>query len=110
MDSHRPLLAWRGSMLWVLALGEAFSVAGAQTDPTRAILVVVKPAGGELVALQVDDLIGQEPVVVKSLERNYRKVRGVSGATILGDGRPALILDLPSLASSAARPGAQKVD
>jgi two-component system chemotaxis sensor kinase CheA len=110
MDSRHPLLAWRGSMLRVLALGEAFSVAGAQTDPTRAILVVVKPAGGELVALQVDDLIGQEPVVVKSLERNYRKVRGVSGATILGDGRPALILDLPSLASSAARPGAQKVD
>jgi two-component system chemotaxis sensor kinase CheA len=110
MDSRHPLLAWRGSMLRVLALGEAFSVAGAQADPTLAILVVVKPAGGELVALQVDDLIGQEPVVVKSLERNYRKVRGVSGATILGDGRPALILDLPSLASSAARPGVQKVD
>jgi two-component system chemotaxis sensor kinase CheA len=56
-----------------------------------------------MIALQVDDLIGQEPVVVKSLERNYRKVRGISGATILGDGRPALILDLPALGAVMAR-------
>lgn len=55
-----------------------------------------------MLALQVDDLIGQEPVVVKSLEKNYRKVPGLSGATILGDGRPALILDPPTLATRPA--------
>ncbi len=103
MDDQNPLLAWRGSMLRILSLGTEFSVSGAVEDPTRGILVIVKPAGGELVALLVDDLIGQEPVVVKSLEKNYRKVRGISGATILGDGRPALILDLPSLGATMAR-------
>ncbi|MBL8832008.1 MAG: chemotaxis protein CheA [Rhodospirillales bacterium] len=103
MDGQNTLLAWRGSMLRILSLGAEFSVPGAMDDPTRGILVIVKPAGGELIALQVDDLIGQEPVVVKSLERNYRKVRGISGATILGDGRPALILDLPALGAVMAR-------
>jgi two-component system chemotaxis sensor kinase CheA len=109
MDAQNPLLAWRGAMLRILSLGTEFSIAGAEPDPTRGILVVVKPAGGEPLALQVDDLIGQEPVVVKSLERNYRKVRGISGATILGDGRPALILDLPALAGGA-RAATQKVE
>jgi two-component system chemotaxis sensor kinase CheA len=103
MDGQNTLLAWRGSMLRILSLGAEFSVPGAVEDPARGILVIVKPAGGEMIALQVDDLIGQEPVVVKSLERNYRKVRGISGATILGDGRPALILDLPALGAVMAR-------
>jgi len=97
MDDRGAMLAWRGQILRILPLATEFGVAGAESDPTRAILILVKPSGGETVAIQVDDLIGQEPVVVKSLERNYRKVRGVSGATILGDGRPALILDLSSL-------------
>ncbi len=100
MDRQNPMLSWRGSMLRIVNLAREFSIEGAVEDPTHAILVVVRPAGGELFALQVDDLIGQEPVVVKSLEKNYRKVAGLSGATILGDGRPALILDLPSLGSS----------
>lgn len=97
MDERGAMLAWRGQILRILPLASEFGVEGGESDATRAILIVVKPSGGEAVAIQVDDLIGQEPVVVKSLERNYRKVRGVSGATILGDGRPALILDLPSL-------------
>lgn len=100
MDKQNPMLSWRGSMLRIVNLAREFSVAGAVEDPTQAILVVVRPAGGDLFALQVDDLIGQEPVVVKSLEKNYRKVPGLSGATILGDGRPALILDLPTLGSA----------
>ena len=104
MDDSGAMLAWRGALLRVLPLGQEFGVTDWQADPTKCILVVVRPSGGEPVALQVDDLIGHEPVVVKSLEKNYRKVRGVSGATILGDGRPALILDLPSLSAvSAAR-------
>ncbi|MCM0020166.1 MAG: chemotaxis protein CheA [Tagaea sp.] len=101
MDESGAMLAWRGALLRILPLGQEFGVPDWQTDPCRCILVVVRPSGGEPLALQVDDLIGQEPVVVKSLEKNYRKVRGVSGATILGDGRPALILDLPSLSAVA---------
>jgi len=103
LDRGRAMLAWRGAMLRILSLGEEFGVAGAIDDPTRCILVVVRAAQGEMLALQVDDLIGQEPVVVKSLEKNFRKVAGISGATILGDGRPALILDPPSLGSASAR-------
>ena len=60
------------------------------------IMVVVEAEGGR-VALLVDELLGQQQVVVKNLESNYRKVPDVSGATILGDGRVALILDVGSL-------------
>jgi two-component system chemotaxis sensor kinase CheA len=52
---------------------------------------------GRRVGLFVDDLLGQQQVVIKSLETNYRRVDGVSGATILGDGSVALILDVPGL-------------
>ncbi len=101
MDRQARMLSWRGTMLKIVSLAKEFSIADAVEDPTQGILVVVRPPGGDMVALQVDDLIGQEPVVVKSLEKNYRKVPGLSGATILGDGRPALILDLQSLGSTS---------
>ena len=48
-------------------------------------------------SLQIDELVGQQQVVIKSLEANYRRVRGVSGATILGDGRVSLILDVAAI-------------
>jgi two-component system chemotaxis sensor kinase CheA len=60
------------------------------------MMVVVEADGGR-VALLVDDLLGQQQVVVKNLEANYRRVDGISGATILGDGRVALILDVGGL-------------
>jgi two-component system chemotaxis sensor kinase CheA len=58
---------------------------------------VVVEAEGSRVALLVDELLGQQQVVVKNLEANYRKVHNVSGATILGDGTVALILDTSTL-------------
>lgn len=103
MDEQSPMLSWRGSMIRILSLAKEFSIEGGVEDPTQAILVVIRPAGAEMIAIQVDDLIGQEPVVVKSLEKNFRKVPGLSAATILGDGRPALILDPPTLGSSHPR-------
>jgi chemotaxis protein histidine kinase CheA len=103
LDRNRAMLAWRGAMVRILVLGEEFDVPDFVAEPTECILVVVRAAGGEMLALQVDDLIGQEPVVVKSLEKNFRKVAGLSGATILGDGRPALILDPQSLGTAGAR-------
>ena len=63
---------------------------------SNGIMVVVE-AEGSRVALLVDELLGQQQVVVKNLEANYRKVADVSGATIMGDGRVALILDVGSL-------------
>ena len=75
---------------------EAFEVAGARTELTETIAVIVQGEGRRY-ALLVDDLIGQQQVVVKNLETNYRKVPGVSAATILGDGSVALILDIAGL-------------
>ena len=86
----------RDEYLPVLDL-EACSACRAPTSRNaNAIMVVVESEGGR-VALLVDELIGQQQVVVKNLEANYRKVDGVSGATIMGDGRVALILDIASL-------------
>ena len=87
----------RGGMLPIIALADEFGVAGAVADATKGILVIAELRRGLVAALQVDDVLGQEPVVVKSLERNYRKVAGVAAATILGDGRAALIVDYSSL-------------
>lgn len=62
---------------------------------TMAVIVDTETDGH--VALRVDELLGQRQVVLKSIESNYRRVDGVSGATILGDGRVALIIDVPAL-------------
>jgi two-component system, chemotaxis family, sensor kinase CheA len=64
------------------------------------IMVIVESAG-QKAALCVDELLGQHQVVIKSLETNYRKVRGVSGATIMGDGHVALIVDVPGVVRSS---------
>lgn len=71
---------------------------------TDGILVVVEGEGRKC-GLFVDDLLGQQQVVIKSLEANYRKVEGISGATILGDGSVALILDIPGLMRLAKHSG-----
>ena len=70
-------------------------------DAARSAIMVVVEAEGHRAALLVDELLGQQQVVVKNLESNYRRVSDVSGATIMGDGRVALILDVGSLARRA---------
>ncbi len=83
----------RKQPLPLLRLGRLFRVPAEVSDPSRGLVVIVEHEGGQ-VALLVDELLGQQQVVVKSLETNYRKVEGVTGATVLGDGRAALILDI----------------
>lgn len=82
----------RNEYLPLMRLDELFDVPRS-VEHKGGIMIVVEAEGGRI-ALLVDDLIGQHQVVVKNLEANYRKVPGVSGATILGDGRVALILDV----------------
>lgn len=94
-DTER-MLHVRGEYLPIIALHEVFDVPGAETDLTRAIAVVLQ-AEDQRFVLIVDHLIGQHQVVVKNLEANYRKVPGVSAATILGDGSVALIVDVFAL-------------
>ncbi len=66
------------------------------------MLLVIVEDQGKRFALRVDELLGQQQVVIKNLETNFRKVPGVAGATILGDGRVALILDLLGLSNLAS--------
>ncbi len=86
----------RDEYMPVVDLERVFEVPRFDFEHVSNIMVVVEAEGGR-VALLVDELLGQQQVVVKNLEANYRKVDDVSGATILGDGRVALILDIGSL-------------
>ncbi|MPS93917.1 chemotaxis protein CheW [Comamonas sp.] len=90
------LVKVRDEYMPVIALERTFKVPRADESQTSNIMVVVE-AEGSRVALLVDELLGQHQVVVKNLESNYRKVPNVSGATILGDGSVALILDTGAL-------------
>ena len=83
----------RGEYLPVISLAHAFNLPGDAQNYDQGILVILEAEGGKT-ALFIDELMGQHQVVIKSLETNYRKVPGVSGATIMGDGRVALILDV----------------
>ena len=87
----------RGEYLPVLPLYQVFNIKPNFYEVERGILVILEAEGGKT-ALFVDALVGQHQVVIKSLESNYRKVQGVSGATIMGDGKVALILDVGVLA------------
>ncbi|UVE66875.1 chemotaxis protein CheA [Burkholderia pyrrocinia] len=101
----------RGEYLPLVALHEVFSVEDARTDPTQGIVTIMETEGRRF-AMLIDELVGQQQVVVKNLETNYRKVHGISAATILGDGSVALIVDVAALnretrALHGARAGAE---
>jgi two-component system chemotaxis sensor kinase CheA len=87
----------REEYLPVVELERVFDVQRKGELPAKPVMVVVE-AEGRRAALLVDELLGQQQVVVKNLESNYRRVSDVSGATIMGDGRVALILDVGALA------------
>lgn len=86
----------RGEYISIIRLGTVFNIDSKAKELDEGLLVVVE-SEGRLVGIFVDDLLGQQQVVIKSLETNYQKVEGVSSATILGDGSVALILDIASL-------------
>ena len=107
LANQARLIQVRGEYLPLVVLHEMFGLRSAWDDFTQGIMVVVE-ADGAKAALFVDALVGQQQVVIKSLEANYRRVPGVSGATIMGDGHVALILDIPAIAGMA-RTKVQKV-
>jgi two-component system chemotaxis sensor kinase CheA len=86
----------------VVRLHEVFGVQPRTTQLHEGLIMVVE-GEGRRVGMFVDDLLGQQQVVIKSLETNFRRVEGVSGATILGDGAVALILDVPGLVRVATQ-------
>jgi two-component system chemotaxis sensor kinase CheA len=94
----------RGQVLPLLRLHRLFGIVPRAEDPTEG-LVVLAEHDGRRVALLVDELLAQQQVVIKSLETNFQKLDGVAGATVLGDGRVALILDVPGLVAMSRSAG-----
>jgi two-component system chemotaxis sensor kinase CheA len=103
----RPMATVRGRVVSLAKLGDLLSFHGAggvsQTCQTAEITLVVVSDGGQEVGLAVDRVIGEEDVVIKSLAENYENVPGIAGASILGDGRVALILDIPALIAALSK-------
>ena len=86
----------------IVPIYKEFNIEADNQELENALLVVVE-GDGIKIGLLVDDLLAQQQVVIKSLESNYRRVEGISGATILGDGSVALILDTQGLITRASR-------
>ncbi len=93
---QRELVMVRGETIPLIRLHDVFGTTARHSDPCRGLVVMVEHLQ-QRVGLLVDDLLGQVQAVMKSLDRNYRKVDGLSGATILGNGSIALILDVAGL-------------
>lgn len=103
MAGEGRVLRVRGEYLPIVSLSQSYGYGGQVNDDP---LVVVVEGDGQKIALEVDELLGQQQVVVKNIENNYRRIAGVSGATILGDGRVALIVDIGGLVRSLRVPQA----
>jgi two-component system, chemotaxis family, sensor kinase CheA len=100
LPGRGEVFSFRGFYLPIVRLYEVFGVEPRTKVLSEGLLVVAEGEGHQRIGLFVDDLLGQQQVVIKSLEANYGHVEGVSGATILGDGSVALILDIPGLISA----------
>ena len=100
------VLRVREDYLPLVNLAEQYGLPVSRDGERSNPIAVVVESDGRRLALEVDDLLGQHQVVVKNLEANYRRVPGVSGATILGDGRVALIVDPAGIAQTSRLPAA----
>jgi two-component system, chemotaxis family, sensor kinase CheA len=108
VDGHSDVINVRGEFISVVYLHRSFNIRGAEHDPSKALVVLVE-SGTKKMGLVVDELIGQQQVVIKSLEANADPVKGVSGATILGDGRVSLILEINELGHMAHEPARREI-
>lgn len=105
MGTARQMLNVRGKFIPVLSVAQRTGGRGAGTDPRQGVLIVVDTQVAGQAALLVDTICDQRQFVIKSLEANFRPVEGVAGATILGDGQVALILDVDALVAGALGQG-----
>ena len=94
------VIAIRGTFIPVVDVGVALGYRAEPLDPAQGVTLLIEGDGGARAALLVDAIQGQRQVVIKSLEANYQRVPGVAAATILGDGRVALILDVDAIVAT----------
>lgn len=99
MASGVNVIRARGQYVRLLPIYRVFDIPDAVNDPTKGLVILLESDDGDRLAVAVDDVLGQQQVVIKSLETNFEAVDGISAATILGNGDVALILDVPSMMS-----------
>ncbi|MEH6404581.1 MAG: chemotaxis protein CheA [Sneathiella sp.] len=97
LPNGQEMVRIRGEYIPLAFLHRAFQLTGAETDPAKALVVLAESEEHGKIGIVVDQLIGQQQVVIKSLESNYQPVTGISAATILGNGMVAPILDVEAL-------------
>jgi two-component system chemotaxis sensor kinase CheA len=97
LGPDHEVLAIRGEYVRLVHLASVLRTGPPAQDDSTSLVVLVELEGGDKLGLRVDELLGQQQVVIKSLESNYARIEGISAATILGDGRVALILDVAAL-------------
>jgi len=97
LPTGQSLVHIRGHYVPLCSLHRVFNINGAITDPAEALVVLVESEEFGTTGIVVDELIGQQQVVIKSLESNYKPVPGISAATILGNGKVAPILDIEAI-------------
>ena len=95
--TNGKLLNVRGAYVPLVNVGDLLRVESSQNDTAAGVVILVESEGIGRMALAVDALVGQRQVVIKSFESNFRRIEGIAAATILGDGRVALILDIDGL-------------
>jgi two-component system chemotaxis sensor kinase CheA len=105
VPSGEKVLQVRGEYVQVIDLAERFELP-TDADPKSRFVVLCEAEGSVKVALIVDDIIGQQQVVIKSLEENFESIEGIAGGTILGDGNVALIVDVQGLKTTRLRKNA----
>lgn len=98
------VLSLRGEYVPMVYLHRQFGVSQANTDISKALVMLVETDASMRIGLVVDEIVGQQQVVIKSLESNYDAIHGIGGATILGNGRVALIVDVSMLLTGGISP------
>lgn len=94
---ERSLLKVRDAYVPLVNVGELLNIAGSSREPGKGVVILVESEGSGRLAIAVDKILGQRQVVIKSFEGNYQHIEGIAAATILGDGRVALILDVDGI-------------
>ena len=98
--TRKGMISFRGELMPLVRLREVFHLDGAPSENEEAVVI---DAGGKMIGIVVDHVEGKQQIVIKPIGRLFKHVKGVSGATIMGNGYVALILDVPSLVQIAAK-------